>query len=131
MADFIPRPQLFNPRDRLHNQGMTRPPVGMSLPTTAAEIAASERGRTLPITVTNVSQELIPADPDRKFIYLVNYDALGIVWVFFGGGGAIVGQGVRLGPGGGGILLDNNVPTARVFMIGTIANNPNVTAVLA
>ena len=89
-----------------------------------------ERGRTIPLTVTNASQEMQPADNDRKFLYLVNNDPIGIVYVSFGGTGAALLQGVTLAAAGGGILLDNHVPTSKIHMIGTIANNPNVTAVI-
>lgn len=89
-----------------------------------------ERGATRPITVTAASQEIIPADADRKFLYLVNNDPVGVVYVSIGGVGAALLQGITLAAAGGGILLDNNVPTGKIFMIGTIANNPNVTAVI-
>ena len=141
-------PQVFNPRDRLHMRGMFREPVGgAGVQANPGLVAGADgtpvggfngtggiiqpRGQSQPIYVTNVSQLVFPFDASRKFLYLLNNDALGVVWVFFGGSGAIVGQGMRLGPGGGGILLDNHVPTAQIFMIGTIAANPNVTATVA
>ena len=141
-------PQVFNPRDRLHMRGMFREPVGGSGVQSNPGLVVSAdgathggfngtggviqpRGQSQAVYVTNVSQLVFPFDPSRKLLYLLNNDALGIVWVFFGGSGAIVGQGMRLGPGGGGILLDNHVPTAQIFMIGTIAANPNVTATVA
>jgi hypothetical protein len=139
MAAAIPR--IFNPRDQLHMRGMLREPVGGNgvqirpvdpagnpIPLGSVPV---ERGLTYPINVTNVSQQFFDVDLNRRMLYLLNNDPLGIVWVFFGGAGAIVGQGMRLAPAGGGILLDNNVPTSRIYMIGTIANNPNVTAVVA
>lgn len=90
-----------------------------------------ERGRTIPITVTAASQELLPADSDRQFLFVQNNDPVGIVYMSFGGNAAAINQGFRLAPGGGGILLDNHVPTAKIFFIGSIANNPNVTVVSA
>jgi hypothetical protein len=141
-------PQIYSPRDRLHMRGMFREPVGgvgvqANPGLTAGPGVATPgsfnatggiiqpRGQSQAVYVTNVSQLLLPFDPSRKFLYMLNNDALGVVWVFFGGSGAVVGQGMRLGPAGGGILLDNHVPTAQVFMIGTIAVNPNVTLTVA
>jgi hypothetical protein len=135
--------QIYNPRDRLHMRGMFREPVGgvgvqynpglgrqgvADSSGSAGVRTIQPRGLSQPVYVTNASQQIFPFDPDRKFLYLLNNDALGTVWVFFGGAGAVVGQGMRLGPAGGGILLDINVPTANIWMIGTIAANPNVTA---
>ena len=136
-------PRAFSPRELLHGRGLQREPVGGMgvqiaatdpqgnvVPGAPGRIARTERGLTYPLLITAVSQEVFPVDLDRKMLYLLNNDALGVVWVFFGGAGAVVGQGMRLAPGGGGILLDNHVPTSRIFMIGTIASNPNVTAVI-
>lgn len=121
------------PKDRLITRGMTREVVGGSFSGVRGMVnvdpAKPERGLTFPLTVLNTSQEFAPVDTDRKFLYVVNNDALGVVWLAFGGAAAVVGQGIRLAPNGGGILLDMNVPTARIFLIGTIANNPNVSMV--
>lgn len=134
----ITRPAVFNLREKTHALAMSRDVVGgrgVQVKQFDAQGVATpivrERGLTYPLNVTNASFEMFPIDVDRKFIYLLNNDALGVVWVTFGGAGAVVGQGMRLASGGGGILLDQNVPTNRIFMIGTIANNPNVTAVVA
>lgn len=125
-------PKIFNPRDRLHMQGMTRASIGGNAPRLPSAVdGAQERGFTYPVNVTNISQMWQDTDLNRKFLYLLNNDALGVVWVSFGGSGGAVGQGMRLGPAGGGILLDINVPTSKIFLIGTIANNVNVTAVIA
>ena len=136
-------PRAFSPRELLHTRGMQRDPVGgrgvqmqavdnhgVPIFDAPGRTARTERGLTYPLLITNVSQEIFPVDLDRRMIYLLNSDALGVVWVYFGGAAAASGQGMRLAPGGGGILLDNNVPTSRIFMIGTIASNPNVTAVI-
>jgi hypothetical protein len=126
-------PKIFNPRDRLHMQGMVRQSVGGNAPRTQSAVdgVQQERGVTYPVNVSNISQMWQDVDLSRKFLYLLNNDPLGVVWVSFGGAGAGVGQGMRLAPGGGGILLDINVPTAKIFLIGTIAVNVNVTAVIA
>jgi len=121
------------PRERIQAQGMARESVGGNGPSRifATEDIKPERGITVPLTVTAASQEIIPADANRTFLFIQNNDPLGIVYVSFGGDAAAVNQGFRLAPGGGAILLDNHVPTARVHMIGSIANNPNVTSVSA
>lgn len=125
-------PRIYGTRDRLHMQGITRDFVGGNAPRMPAAVdAQQERGFTYPVNVTNVSQMWQDVDLNRKFLYLLNNDALGVVWVSFGGAGQPVGQGIRLGAGGGGILLDISVPTSKIFLIGTIANNVNVTAVIA
>ena len=125
-------PKIFNARDRLHMQGLTRASIGGNAPRLPAAVDASqERGFTYPINVGNVTQMWQDVDLNRKFLYMLNNDPLGVVWVSFGGAGQPVGQGMRLAPGGGGILLDINVPTAKIFLIGTIVANVNVTAVIA
>jgi hypothetical protein len=136
MSQII-RPAVFNAREKLHVRGLSREVVGgkgvqVKQFDAQGNIAPiiRERGLTYPLNVTAASVEMFPIDVDRKFIYLLNNDPLGVVWVTFGGACAVVGQGMRLAPGGGGMLLDQNVPTNRIYMIGTIANNPNVTAVV-
>ena len=129
-------PKIYGTRDALHMRGMTRMPVGGNSPRLQSASGDNvpiplERGFTYPINVGAVSQLWQDVDLNRKFLYMLNNDALGVVWVAFGGAGAALGQGIRLGPGGGGILLDINVPTSRIFLIGSIAANPNVTAVVA
>ena len=39
------------------------------------------------------------------------------------GGDATLDSGMRLASAGGGILLDNNVPTSAIFIIGSAANS--------
>lgn len=125
-------PKIFGTRDRLHMQGITRDFVGGNPPRIPSAVdAQQERGFTYPINVTAVSQLWQDVDLSRKFLYLLNNDPIGVVWVSFGGAGAAVGQGIQLAAAGGGILLDVNVPTSKIFLIGTIAANPNVTAVIA
>lgn len=130
----LPRAALYSPRERLIARSLSRPPVGYFAPHTPGRgdnPIAVERGITQPVTVTNVSQEIFPADAARKFITVTNNDPIGVVYVSFGGAGAGLNQGLRVGPGGGGFLLDINVPTSRIFMIGSIAANPNVSVVVA
>lgn len=130
----IPRAHIASPRDRLIMRGLTRDAVGYmanASPSGQPAPIVPAKGTTQPINVTNVSRELFPADSNRSFIFIQNNDAVGVVFVSIGGAGAVLNQGFRLGPGGGGILLDNNVPTERIFFIGSIAANPNVTSVVA
>lgn len=121
------------PREVLQNKGMMRAPIGggaVQLPHTRPGMPVPQpTGFTRPVTVTNVSQEIFPVDFARKFLFIQNNDAIGVVFVSVGGQAAALNQGFRLGPNGGGILLDISVPTDRIFMIGTIASNPNVTAI--
>lgn len=122
------RPKTYSPRELLNQRGLSRDPVGGNAPPRAPGVPEQvrERGLTFPATVTNLSQELLPRDNDRKFLFIQNNDALGTVTLAFGGAGATLGIGIRLAAGGGAILLDINVPNGRLFAIGSIANNPNV-----
>ena len=124
--------QRVSPRERLIFAGLTREAVGggaVLFGKTPDGATQQPTGFTRPLIVTNASVEVLPADFSRKFLFLQNNDAVGVVFVSVGGAGAALNQGFRLGAGGGGILLDVNVPTDRIFMIGSIANNPNVTAI--
>lgn len=62
-------------------------------------------------------------------MYLVNNDTLGYAIISFGVD-ATLATGMKLAAGGGGIMLDNNVPTAAVYIIGSIALNSNITMVV-
>lgn len=128
----IPRAHVVRPSERLQTRGLSREPVGVTLkmPGSVPAIVEPERGYSIPVTATAVSTELLPVDVSRKFLFIQNNDPVGVAFVSFGGAAAFLNQGFRLAPGGGGILLDNNVPTARAFIIGTIANNPNLTMVV-
>jgi len=93
--------------------------------------AVVRRGVTSPFTVTSVSQLMLPADALRRFLFIQNNDTLGKITVAVGGSVAALGVGFNLSPGGGGILLDINCPTDNIFVIGSIASNPNVIMVVA
>lgn len=88
------------------------------------------RGYTSQITVTGASIMILPANPNRKFLFFSNDDAVGFARVTFGVEATLT-TGIKLSAGGGGILLDNHVPTAAVFIIGSIASNPNVSMIEA
>lgn len=94
------------------------------------QVIQTARGLTYPFTATLLSQQALPVDNDRRFLFIQNNDALGLIWVSYGVA-ATLGVGMRFTAGGGGILLDNNVPTAAIYIIGTIASNPNITIITA
>lgn len=125
------RPPIYSRQHIGQRQGLNREPVGGGAPSHPGDAPAyvRERGLTIPATVTSTSQELLPADNDRKFLFIQNNDVLGKVTISFGGAGATLGIGFNLAAGGGAVLLDNNVPNARMFAIGSIASNPNITII--
>ena len=92
--------------------------------------AMDVKGFTSQVNATNASQLLLPADPNRKFLMIVNDDALGYVRISWGVDATLV-TGIKLSANGGGILLDNNVPTAALYIIGSIPLNSNITLVSA
>lgn len=78
----------------------------------------------LPVTVTSVAKDFLPAEPDRKFLLIQNFDAVGSVSIAFGTI-ATPTTGFKLLPGAA-ILLDSNCPRGSVSMIGNVAANSNV-----
>ena len=96
----------------------------------SAPVDEQARGYTARVTVTDESVMILPANPKRRFLFFSNDDALGFARVTFGTE-ATLATGIKLGAGGGGILLDNHVPTAAVFIIGNIPVNPNVSLIEA
>ena len=135
MSNFFDRQHIREralSRDTI-GRGLTRmgqPPVVLpdGRVVDASQVIQIARGLTFPFTATQDSQLMLPVDTDRKFLFIENNDALGVIWVSYGVANAL-GVGMRFSSGGGGILLDNNVPTAAVYVIGTIANNPNITII--
>lgn len=121
-------------RNKQRVEATTRPPLGGGIanPPTLSDngTPARLRGLTYPGTVLSTPGQLLTADFDRKFLFIQNNDTLGVVWVSFGAP-AVLGIGMRLAAGGGGILLDNNVPTAQVNAIGSIASNSNISIITA
>jgi hypothetical protein len=93
------------------------------------QTAQRERGLTYPITITNVSQEIQPVDHNRRFFFIQNNDPVGKITVSFGGSAATLNIGFNLAAGGGSLYMDAAVLTARIFAIGSIASNPNVTMI--
>lgn len=111
-------------------RGRVPPPLPAGVIRTSPMQDDEIRGYTAQVTVTSESKVLLPADPKRKFLFVQNNDLLGNVNISFGVD-ATLATGMRLSANGGGILLDNNVPTSAVFIIGSIALNSNVTLVSA
>ena len=85
---------------------------------------ANITGSTSQIQITNVSTLLLPADPNRKWLFMQNNDAIGVVTIAFGIQAAI-NLGAVLRANGGGIVIDYNCPTSAIYGIGTIASNSN------
>jgi hypothetical protein len=119
-------------RQIMNRQAVARAPVGGGMAFTPEQSPSDRppilRGLTQPVTVTSANAQLAPSDYDRRFLFIQNNDTTGSVWLSFGAP-AQLGVGIKLAAGGGGILLDNNVPTAQINAIGTIASNANVTLI--
>lgn len=99
-------------------------------PDSVSPVQSNIRGFTSRINVTNESVMILAADPGRKFLFFQNEDSVGSVRIAFGVD-ATQDTGIHLPPGGSGILMDKNVPTSAVFVIGSIPSNPNLTMVVA
>ena len=91
---------------------------------------AQALGYTFQVIATGASTRLLPVNLKRTFLYILNNDALGYARVAFGSA-ATLSSGIILQANGGGILLDVNVPKAQLYIIGSIANNPNITLIEA
>lgn len=91
---------------------------------------AEALGYTLQVTATNKSQLLLPVNPKRNFLFMLNDDPLGNARVAFGAA-ATMTVGFKLAAGGGGFLLDNHVPRAQINLIGDTASNSNITLIEA
>jgi len=91
---------------------------------------AEALGYTLQVTATPNSTLLLPVNMKRKFLFMLNDDALGYARIAFGSAATLT-LGMKLAASGGGVLLDNNVPKAQINIIGSIANNSNITLIEA
>lgn len=78
-------------------------------------------------TVTNASGLLIAANPGRQYLLVQNKDAVGSLFLSFGGA-ATLGNGVRVIPGGAYELV-GICTTQAVYCIGDAAANANVVTV--
>lgn len=75
------------------------------------------------LTVTNVSASAAIAASHRSFLEIQNNDAAGIIYVSFGVA-ATAANGYAIYPGGS-KTWNNPAPSNQIFVIGSIANNPN------
>lgn len=93
------------------------------VPTTSpAPVGVTSTNQTL--TVTNASQALVAANTSRKFFFIQNNDAAGIIYVTFGATSTTT-LGVKLSPGQS-WQITSNAPIGSVNLIGSIASNANV-----
>jgi hypothetical protein len=119
-------------RQVMTGQAINRAPVGGGLANIPVQTAGDRppilRGLTRQATVTDSSEVMLAPDYDREFLFIQNNDATGNVWLAFGAP-AQVGVGIYLAAGGGGMLLDNHVPTAQLNAIGSISSNANITVI--
>ena len=106
---------------------VTRRPFSRTL---TPKNADAVRGFTSPYTVTNISREILPANPQRKLFLIQNTNTVGNIWIAFGAN-ATVGGGYKVAANGAGLLLDIHTPTASVSAIGDIAVNSNISISVA
>lgn len=77
-------------------------------------------------TVTNVSSNMISANPLRKYLLIQNRDPVGSIYINFMVA-ATVANGIEIKPGGSLELTGaSGVSTNQVRAIGDLASNPNV-----
>ena len=79
-------------------------------------------------TVTNVSAQLVAANPQRRYLMVQNKDAAGSVFVNLAGAAATEANGILIEPGGN-LELSARCPTGALFFIGDVATNTNVVIV--
>lgn len=82
-----------------------------------------------PKNVTNVSGNLLAANPLRKYLLVQNNHAAGDIYVTLDGTVATAANGVTLKAGGGAIELATVVPSDPINAIGSIAANAAVLVV--
>lgn len=76
-----------------------------------AEPRADQPGAALAVTTT--SQQLLAADPARQIIVLSN-DSDTVIWARIDGGPVVAGQGIRLNPAGGQLVLEYAGPVSAI-----------------
>ncbi len=81
-------------------------------------------------TVSNASGLILGANAGRRYLLIQNKDAAGNIYVNAAGVAATVANGLKIGPGQS---LEFNAfnPTAGIYAIGDMANNPNIVIVEA
>lgn len=81
-------------------------------------------------TVTNTADvQLLPANPNRRYLLIQNKDPSGSIWIRLDGG-VVTGSNaaIRIDVGGS-YELQGYVPTGIVMAVGNIASNTNVATV--
>jgi hypothetical protein len=79
-------------------------------------------------TVTNASAQMIAANATRRYLFVQNNDATGVIYLNVAGAAATVANGIRILPGES-FEMANPAPSAAIFAIGSIASNANVISV--
>lgn len=78
--------------------------------------------------VTNSSAQLLPANPNRRYLLIQNNDASGIIYLNLAGAAATIAGGLKIFNGGS-YECQGFVPRGAINAIGSIANNPNIVVV--
>jgi hypothetical protein len=79
-------------------------------------------------TVTNASGQLLAAKANRRYLFIQNNDAAGIVYVNMSGVAATTANGIKLNPGAS-LEIQGYAPNGQINAIGSIASNANVIVV--
>ena len=106
--------------ENLVSDGSGHLQVNINSSSAAAGVTATNQT----LTVTNASQALVAANASRKFFFIQNNDAAGIIYVTFGAT-STTALGVKL-TSGQSWQITSNAPVGSVNIIGSIASNANV-----
>ena len=79
-------------------------------------------------TVANVSGQLLPANPARRYLMVQNKALTGDIYVNVTGAAATAANGVLVVPGAA-LELAGYVPDGAITAIGTVASNTSVVVV--
>lgn len=72
--------------------------------------------------IATTSQQLLAANPNRRYLLIQNKDTAGKVYVNLGGAAATVTNGLLIGPGGS-YVAEIFAPNGAIYAIGDIVNN--------
>jgi len=76
-------------------------------------------------TVANTTGQLLAANSARSYLFVMNKDTSGTIYLMFGSSAATVANGLPLGPGQS-YELNSNISSDAIQAIGSIASNTNV-----
>lgn len=79
------------------------------------------------IIITNVSQQFLPENESRQYLFIQNNDALGNLFVSFTNAATLL-NGIKIPPGSS-YELNKVIPSNSINIIGDIASNANVVLV--